>query len=161
MARAGNSKLFVRKTSDFPRVRVGTTDPAKAVGVILNALGQPQPHDLVTAPAGGLAHGAGLQPVDLEIGFGARNKEGTHQDKVIELLKTHIPAIHHIERAEFDNQFVQKATSACFPWEIAIIVGMGPRKSSNVCSLTAALAERKRAHGNKLRHRSIVVESSA
>jgi hypothetical protein len=40
-------------------------------------------------------------------------------------------------------------------------VGIGPRKSSNVCSLTAALVERKRAHGNKLKHKSIVVESSA
>jgi hypothetical protein len=52
-------------------------------------------------------------------------------------------------------------TSACFPSVIEIIVGIGPRKSSSVWSLTAALVERNRAHGNKLRQRSMVVESKA
>jgi len=40
-------------------------------------------------------------------------------------------------------------------------LGMLPRRSSNVCIFTAALFERKCAHGNIDRHRSMVVESSA
>ena len=39
--------------------------------------------------------------------------------------------------------------------------GMAPRRSSSVCSLMAALVERNGAQSNKLRHRSIVLESSA
>jgi hypothetical protein len=38
---------------------------------------------------------------------------------------------------------------------------MLPRRSSNVCSLMAALAVRNGAHGNTDRHKSIVVASSA
>ena len=38
-------------------------------------------------------------------------------------------------------------------------VGIAPRRSSSVCSLTAALVERNGAHGNIDRHRSMVVES--
>ena len=45
--------------------------------------------------------------------------------------------------------------------EIEMKVGMGPRKSRSVCNLIAALARRNRAHGNKFKHRSMVVESSA
>ena len=40
-------------------------------------------------------------------------------------------------------------------------VGMLPRRSNNVCSLTADLVERNNAHGNTDRHRSMVDASSA
>jgi hypothetical protein len=40
-------------------------------------------------------------------------------------------------------------------------VGIGPRRSSNVCSLIAAFLARKRAHGNTDKQRSMVVESKA
>ena len=40
-------------------------------------------------------------------------------------------------------------------------LGMLPRRSSRVCSLTAPLAWRNFAHGNNARQRSMVVESSA
>ena len=39
--------------------------------------------------------------------------------------------------------------------------GMAPRRSSRVCSLMAALLERNGAQSNRLRQRSMVVESSA
>jgi hypothetical protein len=39
--------------------------------------------------------------------------------------------------------------------------GIAPRRSSSVCSLMDALAERNGAHGNTDRHRSMVVASSA
>jgi hypothetical protein len=38
---------------------------------------------------------------------------------------------------------------------------MAPRRSSSVCSLMAALVERNGAQSNRLRHRSMVLESSA
>src|SRR5271155_4048033 len=47
--------------------------------------------------------------------------------------------------------------SPILPSKIWIKLGIGPRKSSSVCSLTAALVERKSAHGNSERHISIVV----
>ena len=40
-------------------------------------------------------------------------------------------------------------------------LGMLPRRSISVCSLIAALVERNGAHGNSVKHKSIVVESSA
>src|SRR6266853_1730750 len=51
--------------------------------------------------------------------------------------------------------------SPILPLETWIKLGIGPRRSSSVCILTAALVERKSAHGNSERHKSIVVLSSA
>jgi len=50
--------------------------------------------------------------------------------------------------------------SPILPSETWIKLGIGPRKSSSVCILTAAFVERKSAHGNSDKHRSIVVLSS-
>src|ERR1035441_4665865 len=52
-------------------------------------------------------------------------------------------------------------TSCVSPVVTRINTGIDPRRSSRVCILTADLVERKCAQGNKLRQRSIVVESSA
>src|SRR5208337_4706526 len=52
-------------------------------------------------------------------------------------------------------------TSCHLPSEIWIKLGIAPRKSNSVCSLIAALVERNGAHGNSVRHRSMVVESNA
>src|ERR1022692_3531537 len=51
--------------------------------------------------------------------------------------------------------------SPILPLETWIKLGIGPRRSSSVCILTAALVERKFAHGNSERHKSIVVLSRA
>ena len=40
-------------------------------------------------------------------------------------------------------------------------VGIAPRRSSKVCTFTAALVSRTRAPGNSDRHSSMVVESKA
>src|ERR1035437_1171832 len=52
-------------------------------------------------------------------------------------------------------------TSCTLPSVTRIKVGMLPRRSSRVCSLTAALRRRNRAQGNSVRQRSMVVESRA
>src|ERR1035437_8442750 len=52
-------------------------------------------------------------------------------------------------------------TSCILPSEMWMKVGIDPRRSSNVCSFTAALVERNGAHGNIDRHRSMVVASRA
>jgi hypothetical protein len=52
-------------------------------------------------------------------------------------------------------------TSGSLPSLTWMNVGIDPRRSSSVCSLTAALVDRKGAQSNRLKHRSIVLESSA
>src|ERR1035438_1455153 len=52
-------------------------------------------------------------------------------------------------------------TSCTLPSVTRINLGMLPRRSSSVCSLTAALRRRNRAQGNSVRQRSMVVESRA
>src|SRR5438132_14274727 len=52
-------------------------------------------------------------------------------------------------------------TSCTLPSVMRINVGILPRRSNKVCILTAALYLRKFAHGNKARHKSMVVESNA
>src|SRR6185503_17980352 len=52
-------------------------------------------------------------------------------------------------------------TSCSLPSLMWRNVGIEPRRSRSVCSLTAALVDRNGAQSNRLRHRSIVVESSA
>jgi hypothetical protein len=51
--------------------------------------------------------------------------------------------------------------SRILPSEIWINVGIDPLKSCSVCSLTAALVERKWAHGKTDRQRSMVVALSS
>lgn len=46
-------------------------------------------------------------------------------------------------------------------WGRRLNAGIAPRRSSSVCSLMAALVERNGAQSNKLKHRSMVLESSA
>ena len=55
----------------------------------------------------------------------------------------------------------QMQTSAWLPWEIAMKSGMEPRQFNNVGRLMAPLRRRHRAHGNKFKPRSIVVQPKA
>src|ERR1039458_8347968 len=52
-------------------------------------------------------------------------------------------------------------TSASFPSETSMKVGIGPRRSSKVCILMAPFRDRNRAQGNTDKQRSMVVESKA
>jgi hypothetical protein len=52
-------------------------------------------------------------------------------------------------------------TSCSLPSLIWMKAGIAPRRSSSVCNLMAALVERNGAQSNRLRHRSMVVESNA
>lgn len=72
-----------------------------------------------------------------------------------------VSAIHHIEGTCFDDELSEDVDVV----ELAVAdmrkFGILPRRSSSVCSFTAALVERNGAQGNSDRHRSIVVPSSA
>ena len=52
-------------------------------------------------------------------------------------------------------------TSWVLPSVMWMKLGIGPRRSNRVCSLTAPLVFLKRAQGKRVRQRSMVVESSA
>src|SRR5208283_1908995 len=81
--------------------------------------------------------------------------------KHIQPSEINIAAIHDIDRSGFRRDHVQRAGVAHFANGNMDKTGDRPRRSRSVCILTAALVERKSAHGNNERHKSIVVLSSA
>jgi hypothetical protein len=83
--------------------------------------------------------------VSIKVGFGARDEERARLLQHVQAGKIDVATIHHVDGTGLGQQHVERM----------------PRSSSKVCNFTAALVERKCAHGNTERHRSIVVESSA
>ena len=79
----------------------------------------------------------------------------------VEAPEVQVATVHDVKGSRFDHQHVRALTSWQRPSVISIKEGIGPRRSSSVCSLIAALVERKRAHGKRFKQRSIVVESNA
>jgi hypothetical protein len=59
------------------------------------------------------------------------------------------------------QRLIARVTSCSLPSLMWMKAGIAPRRSRSVCNLIAALVERNGAHSNRLRHRSIVVASSA
>lgn len=81
--------------------------------------------------------------------------------KAVETLEIDVAAVHDVEGARLDRQQVEAITSCIFLCDMWIKQGMLPRRSSSVCSFTAPLRRRDLAQGNKLKQRSIAVESRA
>ncbi len=79
----------------------------------------------------------------------------------IEAGEIKITAIHDVVSAGMREDFVEDVDIGTSPVVTRINVGMEPRRSSSVCIFTADLVERKCAQGNRLRQRSMVVESKA
>src|SRR5882672_9135693 len=94
-------------------------------------------------------------------GFCSRDEECTCLMDHIESPEIDIAAIHDVNRSCLQGDQVQREGIAHFTVGNMDETGIGPRRSSSVCILTAALVERKSAHGDSERHKSIVVLSSA
>ena len=75
--------------------------------------------------------------------------------------KIQIATIHDVKRAGFDKQYIEHVESPILPSLMWMNAGIAPRKSSSVCIFTAAVVVRNGAQSNRLKQRSMVVESSA
>ena len=73
----------------------------------------------------------------------------------------HVAPIHDVDGARFGKQHIERMHIVQFAVDMWMKLGMLPRRSRSVCIFTTALVDRKCAHGNTDRHRSMVVESSA
>lgn len=100
-------------------------------------------------------------PPQLHSFLDACDKERARSLEDVQTLEIHISPIHHAEGAGLGQELVEDVDVVDFSGEISINAGMEPQASSRVCIFTAALRERKRAHGNTDRQRSMVVESRA
>src|SRR5580692_5269577 len=103
----------------------------------------------------------GIDAVVLHVDLGPGDKERTGLMDHIKSLEINITAIHDVDGAGLGCDQIEGQGITHLPSEIWIKLGIGPRRSSSVCILTAAFVERKSAHGNSERHKSIVVLSSA
>ena len=81
--------------------------------------------------------------------------------EAVEPLEIEVAAIHHVEGARLGNQHVEDVDIVQFAVGDVDELGIAPRRSSSVCSFTAALVLRNLAHGNSDRHKSMVVASRA
>ena len=82
-------------------------DAPEFVGIVLHAGGIPEPDNLVASHSRLRIDRVGLQPVELEVRFGAGDEERPRQDKAIKALEIEITPIHHIEGSRLQDQFVQ------------------------------------------------------
>ena len=116
---------------------------------------------MVADHAGAAIGRSPLQALEAEPSFGTGDEESPCLIEAREPLEVDIATIHHVESASFWDELIENVHIV----ELAVAdvqeVGILPRKSSSVCSFTAALVERNGAHGNSVKHRSMVVESRA
>src|SRR6266852_3972166 len=103
----------------------------------------------------------GIATLQQDVLLGAGDKECGGERQPIQPLEVEIPAIHHVKGAGLRRDRSRRFTSCTLPSVTQTNKGMLPCRSISVCSFTAPLRSRKRAHGNIARHRSMVVESSA
>ncbi len=103
----------------------------------------------------------GVSPSEAQICLGSRHKETACLVQTMQSGEVEIAAIHDVERPSLGNDLVENVHIVQLAVADVDEAGMLPRRSSSVCSLMAALAERNGAHGNTDRHKSIVVASSA
>ena len=118
---------------------------------------------LIEAQACHFVDGVGIDTVIIHVDFRSRDKESAGLMQNVEPAKIDIAAIHDIDSSSLGRDQIKRKRVAHFSVgnmdETGL--GMGPRKSSSVCILIAAFVERKSAHGNSDKHRSMVVLSSA
>ena len=75
-----------------------------------------------------------------------KNAQGSW--KRVQPLEVEVAAVHDVERAGLGNQPVKDVDVVQLAVADVRKLGMLPRRSSSVCSLIAALVDRKTAHGN-------------
>ena len=155
-------KMISYKDQSFAGFRIDQTDAEQMLRIIPPRVETVKDDGLIEAQTCHFVDGARINPVIVHVDFGARDQEGAGLMEHTEPAKIDIAAIHHIDRSGLgDDQIEGYTASPILPCETWIKLGIGPRRSSSVCIFTAALVERKSAHGNRDRHRSIVVLSSA
>ncbi len=101
-----------------------------------------------------------IAALGFEIGFGARHKEAARFVKVMKPLEVDISSVHDVEGPGLGQQQVENVDVVQFA-VADVHEGMLPRRSKSVCSLIAALVERKGAQEKTDRHRSMVLASRA
>ena len=97
----------------------------------------------------------------MNIRLGAGDEEGAGLVQHMQACEVDITTIHDVGCTGLGQQQVEGVNVVQLAVRDMDELGMLPRRSSRVCIFTAALVERKCAHGNSDRHKSIVVESSA
>ena len=110
----GKGEVVGQEDQTLAGVGIHIMDASEFVGVMADARKIAQPDDLITAHASRGVHGARFQSVELEIGFGAGDKEGGGQDKAVEPLEIQVTAIHHIKGTGLQQQFIQDADIGLF-----------------------------------------------
>ena len=98
----------------------------------------------------------------LHVNFCAGDEESSGLMQRMKPCEIDVAAIHHVNGAGLPRDQIQRERIAHFAvgnmdkaWDWAAQI------KQRVCILTAAFVERKSAHGNSDKHRSIVVLSSA
>jgi hypothetical protein len=116
---------------------------------------------VIGTDAGALIDLVGVAALQQDVGFGTHYEEGGTEGEEEEAFEIHVRAVHDQKAPGSDMISSRIFTSCTLPSVMRINVGILPRRSNKVCILTAALCLRNFAHGNRARHKSMVVESNA
>ena len=114
---------------------------------------------LVAAQAGAFVDRARHTPSIIQIAFGADDKERGLLREGIQPRKVDVPAVHDVEGARFQNQFVEQADIVRLPLCNANKTGDIAAEIHQRVELDGGFALTESGHGNSERHRSMVLES--
>ena len=118
-------------------------------------------HRLVAHHASALVHAGRVQPARIEVGLGTRDKEGVGLMHRVQACKVKVAPIHDIEGPGLDGQDIQNVDIVHLAVANVNEAGDAAAQIQQRVQLDGPLVERNGAQSNRLRHRSIVLESSA
>ena len=107
--------MVAQQDQSLLRLDVEKTYAAKRIRVLFFGLGAAQDNALVATHAGCFVDATRGTPAIGQIAFGSNNKESGLLSEGIQPRKVDIAAIHDVEGARFQNQFVEQADIVRLP----------------------------------------------
>src|SRR5207253_9125243 len=159
--RGRESEVVGKEPESLFLFHVQKANAAERIRVNGSRLKRGQDDGVIGTDAGALIDLVGVAALQQDVGFGAHYEEGGAEGEEEEAFEIHVRPVHDVESSGLRHDLVQDIYVVHSTSVMRINVGILPRRSNKVCILTAALYLRNFAHGNKARHKSMVVESNA
>jgi len=154
-------KVVVLEAQTSVCFRVIKLDPSDLLRVLPSSVEACDDAGLIADQTACTINLTGVYATEPGVALGPDENECLREMDYMEPGVIEIASVHDIERSGLRNEVVKDIDVVNVPLAIKAQAGMLPLMSSKACNLTAAFVFRNVAHGNRSRHRSMMVESSA
>ena len=91
----------------FVNFGIEITNATELVGILVSRIEAREKTDLIVSKPRGFVHGMRIQATKFQVAFGAGDKESQMLSPSVQTSKIEIPTIQDINRAGFENPFVE------------------------------------------------------